>query len=356
MLVAAAIWAVDAPLILAPAIASRTVTAGALAQAAVLVIGGWLLCLAVFEVLRALGRADARTRVAGVAVAVIAAAIALGLADGVALIFMGLTGVAPKVGIEALMLRGLSNTIFVAWMFTLFATIVLLLDSNRRVAEREADLARAELHAAQAQSSASAARLAALRYQLNPHFLFNTLNAVSAAVVTHRNDEAETILARLAEFLRATLSADPAAEVRLEEELGTVEAYLEIEAERFRNRLSVVVSCPDRLRGALVPSFILQPLIENAIKHGVSRSKSKVSLKVSVKAADDALLIQVDDDARPLKTAPRPEGSGIGLAAVRDRLGVLYGVNGSLTTAHLSPGFRTTLQLPLMLAHRREDA
>ena len=356
MLVAAVIWAVDAPLILAPAMAAGNVTIGGLTQAAVIVGGGWLLCLAVFQVLHLLRRANARTRIAGVGVAVVAAALTLGLVDGVAVILLGLTGVTPKVGTEALMLRGLSNTIFLAWMFTLFASVILLLNSNRRVAEREADLAHAELQAAQAQSAASAARLAALRYQLNPHFLFNTLNAVSAAVVTRRNDEAEAMLARLADFLRATLSADPAAEVRLEEELGTVEAYLEIESERFRDRLSVVVNCPDRLRGALVPSFILQPLIENTIKHGVSRSKSRVSLKVSAKVADDALMIHVDDDARPLKISPVPEGGGIGLAAVRDRLDVLYGARGGLTTARLDPGFRTSLHLPLKLADRPEEA
>ncbi|HUH11272.1 MAG TPA: histidine kinase [Brevundimonas sp.] len=356
MLVAAVIWAVDAPLILAPAMAAGNVTIGGLTQAAVIVIGGWLLCLAVFQVLHLLRRANARTRIAGVGVAVVAAALTLGLVDGVAVILLGLTGVTPKVGTEALMLRGLSNTIFLAWMFTLFASVILLLNSNRRVAEREADLAHAELQAAQAQSAASAARLAALRYQLNPHFLFNTLNAVSAAVVTRRNDEAEAMLARLADFLRATLSADPAAEVRLEEELGTVEAYLEIESERFRDRLSVVVNCPDRLRGALVPSFILQPLIENTIKHGVSRSKSRVSLKVSAKVADDALMIHVDDDAKPLKISPVPEGGGIGLAAVRDRLDVLYGARGGLTTARLDPGFRTSLHLPLKLADRPEEA
>ena len=356
MLVATAIWAVNGPLILAPAMASRSVNASELTQAAVLVGGGWLLCLAVFQVLHVLRRASARTRIAGVGAAVVAAALTLGLADGVTMILLGLTGIAPKVGREALLLRGLSNTVFLAWIFTLFATVILLLNSNRRVAEREADLARAELEAAQAQSTASAARLAALRYQLNPHFLFNTLNAVSAAVVTRRNDEAEAMLARLADFLRATLSADPVAEVRLEEELGTVEAYLEIESERFRDRLSVVVSCPDRLRGALVPSFILQPLIENTIKHGVSRSKSKVSLKVSAKAVDDALLICVDDDAQPLKTSPVPEDGGIGLAAVRDRLDVLYGARGDLSTTRLDPGFRTSLQLPLKLADRAEEA
>ncbi|MNS50617.1 Sensor histidine kinase YehU [compost metagenome] len=356
MLVAAVIWAVDAPLILAPAMAAGNVTIGGLTQAAVIVVGGWLLCLVVFQVLHLLRRANARTRIMGVGVAVVAAALTLGLVDGVAVILLGLMGVTPKVGTEALMLRGLSNTIFLAWMFTLFASVILLLNSNRRVAEREADLAHAELQAAQAQSAASAARLAALRYQLNPHFLFNTLNAVSAAVVTRRNDEAEAMLARLADFLRATLSADPAAEVRLEEELGTVEAYLEIESERFRDRLSVVVNCPDRLRGALVPSFILQPLIENTIKHGVSRSKSRVSLKVSAKVADDALMIHVDDDAKPLKISPVPEGGGIGLAAVRDRLDVLYGARGGLTTARLDPGFRTSLHLPLKLADRPEEA
>lgn len=356
MLVATAIWAVNAPLILAPAMASRKVTANELAQAGIIVVGGWLLCLAVFQVLHMLRRASTRTRVAGVAAAVVAAALILGLVDGGALVLLGMTGIAPKVGAETLLLRALTNTVFLAWIFTLFATVILLLNSNRRVAEREADLARAELQTVQAQSAASAARLAALRYQLNPHFLFNTLNAVSAAVVTRRNDEAEAMLARLADFLRATLSADPVAEVRLEEELGTVEAYLEIESERFRDRLSVVVNCPDRLRGALVPSFILQPLIENSIKHGVSRSKSRVSLKVSAKVADDQLVICVDDDAKPLKVSPVPEGGGIGLAAVRDRLDVLYGARGGLSTTHLAPGFSTSLHLPLKLADRSETA
>lgn len=356
MLVATAIWTVNAPLILAPAMASRKVTANELAQAGVIVIGGWLLCLAVFQVLHALRRANTRTRITGVGAAVVVAALILGLADGGALVLLGLIGIAPKVGAQTLLLRALSNTVFLAWIFTLFATVILLLNSNRRIAEREADLARAELQAVQAQSAASAARLAALRYQLNPHFLFNTLNAVSAAVVTRRNDEAEAMLARLADFLRATLSADPVAEVRLEEELGTVEAYLEIESERFRDRLSVVVNCPDRLRGALVPSFILQPLIENSIKHGVSRSKSRVSLKVSAKVADDQLVICVDDDAKPLKVSPVPEGGGIGLAAVRDRLDVLYGAEGGLSTTRLAPGFSTSLHLPLKLVDRSETA
>jgi len=356
MLVATAIWTVNAPLILAPAMASRKVTANELAQAGVIVVGGWLLCLAVFQVLHALRRANTRTRVTGVGAAVVVAALILGLVDGGALVLLGMTGIAPKVGAETLLLRALTNTVFLAWIFTLFATVILLLNSNRRVAEREADLARAELQAVQAQSAASAARLAALRYQLNPHFLFNTLNAVSAAVVTRRNDEAEAMLARLADFLRATLSADPVAEVRLEEELGTVEAYLEIESERFRDRLSVVVNCPDQLRGALVPSFILQPLIENSIKHGVSRSKSKVSLKIAAKVADDQLVICVDDDAKPLKVSPHPEGGGIGLAAVRDRLDVLYGARGGLSTTRLAPGFSTSFQLPLKLADRSETA
>lgn len=356
MLVATAIWTVNAPLILAPAMASRKVTANELAQAGVIVVGGWLLCLAVFQVLHALRRANTRTRVTGVGAAVVVAALILGLVDGGALVLLGMTGIAPKVGAETLLLRALTNTVFLAWIFTLFATVILLLNSNRRVAEREADLARAELQAVQAQSAASAARLAALRYQLNPHFLFNTLNAVSAAVVTRRNDEAEAMLARLADFLRATLSADPVAEVRLEEELGTVEAYLEIESERFRDRLSVVVNCPDQLRGALVPSFILQPLIENSIKHGVSRSKSKVSLKIAAKVADDQLVICVDDDAKPLKVSPPPEGGGIGLAAVRDRLDVLYGARGGLSTTRLAPGFSTSFQLPLKLADRSETA
>lgn len=355
-IVAAIIWAIDAPMILAPSIAANALNAATVIQAAVIVVGGWALCLGLFEALRRLPDAPRTRRYAGIALCVVIAAVILGAADQLGILMLERSGLIPLLPADQRFLRAISNTIFVAWMFTLFAAIVLLLESNRRVADREKDLAKAETRAAQAQSAATAARLAALRYQLNPHFLFNTLNAVSSAVINRRNDEAEAMLARLAEFLRATLSTDPSAEVRLEEELGTVEAYLEIELERFRDRLAIEVDCPEPLRAARVPSFLLQPVVENAVKHGVSRSKARVRLNIAVETDAEDLVIRVEDDASPLKASLPSQSSGIGLSAIRERLEVLYGDRARLQAEAIDPGFRVTIRLPLRLAKTDKEA
>lgn len=355
ILVATLIWLIDAPLILAPAVIAGQLTIGGVAQALILVVCGWLLCLGLYELLHRLPDYRASVRLAAGGGLALGGGLLLGVIDTGAFIGLGHGGIVPILGSEDLLIRFITNTIFVVWMFVLFAAIVLLLEANNRVMAREAALARAETQATQAQSAATAARLAALRYQLNPHFLFNTLNAVSAAVMTGRNDQAEVMLARLAEFLRVTLSADPTAEVRLEEELGTAEAYLEIEAERFRQRLSTEIVCPERLRDARVPSFMLQPLIENAIKHGVSRSRSRVRLVIQAAAQGDDLVLSVTDDARPLKSSLPAPSSGIGLAAIRERLEVLYGPRGVLVAEPREAGFTVTVRLPLRSAAAQQE-
>jgi LytS/YehU family sensor histidine kinase len=221
-----------------------------------------------------------------------------------------------------------------------------MLMANRALAEHERQLADARTAAAEAEGQATAARLAALRYQLNPHFLFNTLNAVSSAVITKRNAEAESMLEKLAEFLRVTLAADPEGLIPLEDELATIHAYLEIESVRFRDRLGVDFSCPDELRGAVVPSFILQPLIENAIKHGVSRSSAVVTVRLEVARDGDDLVVLVEDDAEGLGEPAR--GAGVGLRNIRQRLEVLYGPRGVLQTTARERGFLAMVRMPLI--------
>jgi LytS/YehU family sensor histidine kinase len=201
----------------------------------------------------------------------------------------------------------------------------------------------------EAQNMATAARLAALRYQLNPHFLFNTLNAVSSAVVNHRIEEAETMLSRLADFLRVTLAADPQAMIPLEDELETLQAYLAIEGERFRDRLGVRFVCPDRLLQALVPSFLLQPLVENSIKHGVSRTTRTVTLRVEAMQDGDDLVVIVEDDGGGRATERPAPGSGVGLENVRQRLEVLYGSRGALQATPRERGYLAMIRLPLTL-------
>lgn len=218
-------------------------------------------------------------------------------------------------------------------------------------AAREAE-ASARLRATHAEGAATEARLAALRYQLNPHFLFNTLNAISSMVVTGRNAVAEGMLDKLCAFLRTTLTAKPAAMVLLEDELATIASYLEIESFRLRERLTVEFDCPPPLNDALVPGFLLQPLVENAIKHGVGATSRPVRLEIGVQTEEEAVLVlRVSDDGGADGATRCVPGLGVGLENVAERLRSTYGPRASLQTARLSPGFAAVVRLPLTHAH-----
>lgn len=252
---------------------------------------------------------------------------------------------APAIAADKLLVRGVNNLLGFAWMFALVGALFMMMQANRVVLARERQLADARTAAAEAEAAATAARLAALRYQLNPHFLFNTLNAVSSAVITGRNAEAESMLEKLAEFLRVTLAADPEGLIPLEDEFATIQAYLEIESVRFRDRLGLDFFCPDELRGAVVPSFILQPLIENAIKHGVSRATGPVTVRLEVARDGEDLVVLVEDDAQRLGEPAR--GAGVGLKNIRQRLAALYGARGVLQTTARERGFLALVRMPL---------
>ncbi|MBO9545615.1 histidine kinase [Caulobacter sp.] len=256
-----------------------------------------------------------------------------------------LDGAHPAV--RAIAARGVSQFMVGAWMFALLGALYLMMIAVRVTRERDQQLADARAQALAAEGQASAARLAALRYQLNPHFLFNTLNAVSASVITGRNEEAESMLARLAEFLRLTLAADPQAMITLDDELATLQAYLEIESVRFRDRLGLEFSCPAELRGALVPSFILQPLIENAVKHGVAPTSRPVTIRLEASRDGDDLVVIVEDDGEA--AVQHVGGMGVGLTNVRQRLEVLYGPRGVLQAAPRERGFLVLIRIPLKL-------
>ena len=236
------------------------------------------------------------------------------------------------------------------WILGALGAIYTTLQANHMVRERERQLADARTAASEANAAASAARLAALRYQLNPHFLFNTLNAVSSAVITGRNDEAESMLSKLADFLRVTLVADPEAMISLDDEMATLQAYLEIESVRFRERLALEFVCPDDLRTALVPSFLLQPLIENAIKHAVSPTSATVTIRLEATRDGEDLVVLVQDDGDGSHGGEVRPGAGVGLSNVRQRLEALYGSRGVLQAAPLARGFLAMVRLPLQRA------
>jgi sensor histidine kinase YesM len=197
-----------------------------------------------------------------------------------------------------------------------------------------------------AHASAQQAQLTALRYQLNPHFLFNALNSISALIVTKRNDDAEQMTDKLSTFLRSSLATDPAALVPLAEELSLIEEYLDIEAVRFGDRLDVTIECDDEAGDLLVPGFLVQPLVENAIKYGVARTRNPVAVDICARVEEGSLCITVENDSVPEVTMRAPPRSGVGLINVKQRLAAVYGKAASLTTEAKPDRFCATICIP----------
>jgi two-component system, LytTR family, sensor kinase len=201
-----------------------------------------------------------------------------------------------------------------------------------------------ELAASRLQTQLAKAELSALKMQLQPHFLFNTLNAI-AALLKPKPDAAENMVLQLADFLRLTLASTGRAEVTLREELDFLERYLAIEKTRFGDRLSTRFHINSEVLDARVPNLLLQPLVENAIRHGIARSAEARRVEVSATLEDGRLLLRVADDGPGLGAAPVREG--IGLSNTRERLRHLFGEDFSLSYANApGGGFAIELALP----------
>lgn len=203
----------------------------------------------------------------------------------------------------------------------------------------------------EAQAAASAAQLNALRYQLNPHFLFNTLNALQSLVETGRSADAGTMIERLSDFLRSTLVESAGGMTTVEDELVTIQDYLAIEAVRFGDRLSVSFDCPAEVRDALVPSFVLQPLVENALKHGVAPALAAVDVDIGAKIDGNELVVWVRNDTDSAASMQETSGVGVGLRNTRERLALLYRGAASLTAQAADGSYLATLRLPLQTGH-----
>ena len=238
----------------------------------------------------------------------------------------------------------------VVWLlfFAAWSAIYLAAVSQARALESQARAAAAE-HAAQD------AQVRALRYQVNPHFLFNTLNSLSSLVMTGRPQEAETMILRLSKFFRTSLSLDPHADVTLAEEINLQKVYLDIEKVRFPRRLKVVIDVPPELAAVRLPALILQPIVENAIKYGVSVSRQRVTLTIAAKALPDQRMeIAVTNScgAPPLDARDRQprDSTGLGLANVRQRLLARFGTAADCQFGLLQDGgFQVRMQVPVML-------
>jgi two-component system, LytTR family, sensor kinase len=205
-----------------------------------------------------------------------------------------------------------------------------------------------------AESEARAARLNALRYQLNPHFLFNSLNAASTLVLQGRAAAATRMLAQIGELLRTTLDNDASPEIPLSLELAFVEQYLAIEQTRLGDRLRVDTAISPETLDAVVPSMLLQPLVENAVRHGVAPVMAGGLIAISSISRDDRLLMTIRN------SGPHPNGNslptippskGIGLANTAERLKTLYGDNQSFSLRSLEAGgYEVTIDIPFRKA------
>ncbi|MEO7634876.1 MAG: histidine kinase [Sphingomicrobium sp.] len=229
------------------------------------------------------------------------------------------------------------------WIFGSLSGIILALSYAGDIRERE-------LRIHSLQQLAHSAQLRALRNQLSPHFLFNALNSIAALISGKRAPEAETMTENLADFLRMTLALDPQQLITLKEELRLQNLYLAIEQVRFPGRLKVRLDIPDDLQGALVPSLITQPLIENTIKYAVARSTQPVALSVTARRDGERLEVVIADDGGDALRADA-KGAHLGLANVAERIRMHFGEAGEFAAApDPAGGFRSRLAAPLRFA------
>ncbi|WP_179640975.1 sensor histidine kinase [Sphingomonas guangdongensis] len=232
------------------------------------------------------------------------------------------------------------NLVYFLLIFALQTAATALLSANDELAHRERQLADATF-------SEQQARLAALQLQLNPHFLFNALNALATLAAEGRNGEVSDMVNRMSGFLRAALSSSPQETTTLADELDTTQAYLDIESIRFGDRLQVRFDCEPALSGAKVPGLILQPLVENAVKHAVVPSAAPVAIEVRAVAEADTLLLRVADYGSLRPPYAEPPGLGIGLENVSARLLALYGSKASFDARLGDGSFVASIRLPL---------
>lgn len=182
------------------------------------------------------------------------------------------------------------------------------------------------------EAQAASAQLAMLRYQLNPHFLFNTLNSISTLVLLKQSEPANAMLSRLSAFLRYTLANEPTAQVTLAQEVETLKLYLDIEKMRFEDRLRPHFRIDPSANMARLPSLLLQPLVENAIKYAVTPLEDGADITISAQLIGQTVRISVSDTGEPLSgdatdpnTGFATESTGVGLANIRDRLAQAFG-------------------------------
>ncbi len=227
-----------------------------------------------------------------------------------------------------------------AMEYWVLVMILMYVESSRQMSEKVTLLLKL-------QNQLQAAELSSLKKQLKPHFLFNALNTVSS-LMEENVEAAQDVLVRLGEFLRTSLREERADRVPLIHELGTASHYLAIESVRFKDRLMVEYSISNECNQALVPNLILQPLVENAVKHGANKSDQMIRIEIRAERIGDRLRLSVIDDGQGCRDVNAAlNSSGIGLRNVKQRIALMYGASGDLQITSIgSRGFHVAMELP----------
>jgi two-component system, LytTR family, sensor kinase len=226
-------------------------------------------------------------------------------------------------------------------VYALILTVTYVMDSRDRMARQMMETARLS-------GELSKSQLAALRQQIEPHFMFNTLHSITGLVRDHKNDAAVSMIVGLSEFLRRALEDSHRSQVTLEEEVEYLQRYLDIQKVRFGERLQVKVDIPAELLRTQVPNLLLQPLVENAIKHGIARRAAGGAVRVAGSHLNGKLCLSVYNDGPDSNLDGQATHTGVGISNLRTRLHILHGNESELKLTHTDTGaVEVVVSLPL---------
>ncbi len=240
--------------------------------------------------------------------------------------------------------------VFLSWTVLYYAINYhyLLTAEHQKLLDESAQKRNEQMLRLQAEAAAHDARIRMLHYQLAPHFLFNTLNAINALVRLEENGRAQEMIQLLSQFLRHALEQDSVENVTLEKEVESLMLYLNIEKARFEDRLSLDLDIDPASLQARVPALLLQPIVENAMKYAIAESEDGGTLRIHSRVQGDRLCLEVADSGPGLLSAKSEAGSGIGLSNVRERLRTLYGDQHEFRLSGNDPsGLRVIISIPL---------
>jgi len=243
---------------------------------------------------------------------------------------------------------------FLGGLLSYIILYALILFVAHTLRSRE-QIARQQTETARLNEQLSKAQLSALRRQIEPHFLFNTLNAIAGLVRERRNDDAVSMIAGLSDFLRRVVEDSDRQQVPLSEELEFTQKYLDIQKARFADRLQFNIDIPAEFLAAQVPSLILQPMVENAVKHGIAKRVQGGAIRIAATHADGKLTLCVYNDGPCLPVGWEQRTSGIGMLNVRTRLRSLYGDDFELNLHNQNGGVEAFVSVPYIPPDRSDD-